>query len=732
MMNFSIVKDSQNSVVEQYRNYLNYAVYHHPGLNKEEAVYDYRFLQQLGLLQADEVQKAIKTNGAVLYEGLQYTNTNIRNHTTAVTQKMDSLAKGLTSSLERGFTQLELSLGETNHHLSDINTNLSNIGGSIERIGHSLRVEQIRTQEVIDIFRKQMGGAFDALLQKIDIVNMALSTIYAEMRIPEFQRERRYYMEQGAKYLKIAIKENDKIYYEDSIDAFNKAIDISRDDYFSWFYLGYIFLNSPHCLDINKSKESFERYIHYVRPEIESSHNSRLVQQLESVYLYMANISYLEEKLDDAVTWVEKCPQNEKTIFLKAKYLSAASDNPHKGYNAALLLKKEIQKNPYLSLQILGDSDLVSNQNITDMMDSLRFETVSSVKKHVDNLKKIFAIYEGFRPAYDKIMEIEKAIKDETYIEACEALASLREEKNWSVLSMPALSFNSSVIDYYLKYNSTINNYINSKNSYTVEECCFLLKLYDRLIRVFDNSETNLCRGKLLDSFSNLRESSIRRRKETKEKIAGRIKRVKDYREVLNTLLSIFEPFNKFTPYSESTTYTNYNTEDCDLEDEWFGSQGIGSSHKACLIHYEESRKRFNGIKGEIDSFNQQCKVLDDEILALGRCTYQSGNLELIKQEDIVIHDKRIDNSSMLKELLSAYHGYFESLRNIPSSVPKFPGFLSPFEHAKWIAVGGRVISRNSQAVSLAKSVDKRMISLTENSQYQYYGLRWYKVFIWG
>ncbi|MBR4838403.1 MAG: hypothetical protein IK004_08250 [Bacteroidales bacterium] len=707
MRNFAIIKDSQNSVIDQYRNYLNYAV-NHPLLDREDAVYDYNFMQQLGVLQADEIQKVIRTNGAILYEGIKYTNANIQNASSAISSKMDSVAKGLTSSLEKGFTQMEVGLGKANQQLSNINENISGLGNSVSRGFTAIKQEQIRTQEILEIFRKQVGKCFDLVFEKLEISNMYLSNIYAEMRIPEFQRERRYFMEQGIKYLRIATKENDRLYYEDAVDAFRKSIDISPDDYFSWFYLGYIYLNSTHFLDIIKAKDAFERYIHYVRPEIESSKQPRLIQQLDSVYLYMAEISYLKGELDDAVEWTNRCAvTNEKVIFLKAKYLSASRDNSHKCYMAAQLLKEVIVKNPFLSLQVLEDADLISNDSVITMLNLLKNEAVSRAKSMVNAIKAKCMEYDGFSQAFTEILKIEKDLHSETYLEACEAINNLNKRSNWVIKSFQ-LSFISSMVEYCNNYISCLNNFVKTNNNFAIGKCVELLKTYDKALITFNDSETFRCREKLLGCYENLKASRIRKYTEQYNYIQSRVNTLKDYATVLTSMLSILEPLNKYIPYSESTDYKNYNTEDCDLETITFGVSTL--LRDQCISAFENSKTRLSIVKLEINALVEKPQYFQNILQLLKSCTYLNCKLSLFHdgRDDTVIENK-VDDFNVIETLTKKYLEYVKAISQIPSSVPKFPGFLSPFQHARWIAACNRAKSNNRDLISTAKAVNKKM-----------------------
>jgi len=117
-------------------------------------VNDPLFLQQLGVLQAESIRRAINNNSAITYGSFQAINATIADSTNLIENRLSSVANMLTSSLDNGFNVLNNSLIKidngiqtANVHLSNIrsgintaNTHLSNINVGIQNVNNNLIV----------------------------------------------------------------------------------------------------------------------------------------------------------------------------------------------------------------------------------------------------------------------------------------------------------------------------------------------------------------------------------------------------------------------------------------------------------------------------------------------------------------------------------------------------------------------------------------------------------------
>jgi tetratricopeptide (TPR) repeat protein len=313
MSNFSINPHTKEDIVDQYTDFLsnelNYDIWH----VDENDVYNPLLLQQMGVLRASRIQKAVETNGEILYQGFNYTNQAIRTSSRELAKKMGQVAAGITSSLDRGFTAMHHSLSCINEGISVTNTHLGNINSSLDTLNKNVgetnqqlqnlsnamlrgfsalykeqQVTNRKLQNIDNTIRalgNMVGQGFSILHERLNAANSLLQSVLDELRIPETQRERRFHIEEGAKYLAMAMKENNQLYYEDAIAEFEAALKIERKDFYSWFSLGFIYLRSIYHINIEKSIDSFSRFVHYARADAMQRNNQSLKHKIDTLHL---------------------------------------------------------------------------------------------------------------------------------------------------------------------------------------------------------------------------------------------------------------------------------------------------------------------------------------------------------------------------------------------------------------------------------------------------------------
>ena len=430
MSSFSIMPNSQVDIVDQYTDFLSRELNNELWYVDENDVYNPFLLQQMGVLRASRIQKAVETNGAILYEGLRYTNDTIRKSSREVADRMGQVATGITSSLDRGFTAMHHSLGCINEGIAETNTHLKYLTTATMRGLTALHQEQQVTNhqlqninQALRVMGSMIGQGFSLLSERLNATNSLLKNILDELRIPETQRERRFHIEEGVKYLAMALKENDKFYYEDAIAEFETAIQIERKDFYSWFSLGFIYLRSVHHINIAKAVDAFERFVHYARAEAIQRNNQFLKLKIDEAYLLMAEAKYLLQNPYEAIQLTERCESNkEKALFMKVKYLSFMGDDGSQ-QRAADILRDMLQQNPFLSLQVLEDADIIKNKWIVSMLEQLRRETINEAIKQYNEKKQ--NLRDNGASNYG-LQEIANIINRHTYLDAIEALYKIK------------------------------------------------------------------------------------------------------------------------------------------------------------------------------------------------------------------------------------------------------------------------------------------------------------------
>lgn len=457
MNSFSICPHSEIDVVDQYTDFLTREVSSEMGLFNDKKITDPVFLQQLGVVRASRIQKVIETNGAVLYQGLKYTNDTIKNSSIELAQKVGEVAPMITSSLERGFSAMHYSLGvlnegvvHTNQHLGQIHSSLLDLNTNVEQtnqqIAHlseaticgmrALYNSQNITNKKLDQIEQSICSLGQMIGEGISMINFQLShsvtllnNLLDELRIPETQRERRYHIEEGSKFLAMALAENDKFYYDDAISEFQEAIKLDSKDFYSWFNLGFIYLHSVNHIDILKAYDAFERSVHYAHAEAVQHNNQSLIHKIDEAYLHMAEVKYFMRDPSSAIQLTEKCENNrEKALFMTAKYLSFMEDDSCK-LRAADILRELLSTNPFLSLQVLEDADIIHNSHVVSMLEEVTRETIHKAIACWNNWVKQANdyLYDGCKRISDAYNRISELLEKGTFLDAIEALYIMDE-----------------------------------------------------------------------------------------------------------------------------------------------------------------------------------------------------------------------------------------------------------------------------------------------------------------
>ncbi|MDR2805858.1 MAG: hypothetical protein LBB85_09530 [Dysgonamonadaceae bacterium] len=498
---FSIIPNSSQSALEQYTDFLSKEVY--CGMQPPYDVNDPLFLQQVGVLQAESIRKAINTNSAISYAGFHETNATLVNSANFIGDKIGSVANMLTSSLDKGFgslnhslinidsgintvnknlnvlgdittqgfTALNTGINAANAQLSSVNKNLntlgnitaqgftalnagintaniqlSNVNKNLNAIGNAVGQGFAELDSNLFALRNMVGQGFSNLYTQLRMSNDLLNNILTELKIPETQRERRYHVEEGAKYLSNALAKGHKLYFEDAFDEFNKAIAIERKDFFSWFNLGVIYLRSKEHIDISKAIDAFERFIHYAQAEAIHKKNQNLEYQIDDAHLYLAESYYLQQNFSNAVSETEHCTlTKDKADFMKVKYLSATNEKDNRQEASEILLQL-INNNPYVALQVLDDDDIVRNEIIVKLLDKLQKDTTKEANSLLQKIKKNLKNRYHIEQTKDIINEIESLLQEQTFLESYEAICLMQKEYEWK--SKNDATFTSTILDF--------------------------------------------------------------------------------------------------------------------------------------------------------------------------------------------------------------------------------------------------------------------------------------------
>lgn len=411
MRTFSLSPNSKIDNIEQYCNFLTREVYYHM---QNFDINDPLFLQQLGIIQSEGIRRAINENSAIFYDGIQETNVNIANTANHFGKKIESVTNLLTSSLNNGFTTLNNSLIKIDSGIDTANVYLSNIDAGVESVNNNLRVLGNLVGQGLSILNNQLSKS-----------NLLLKDILRELKIPETQRERRYHIEEGTKYLTLAFQTGDNAYFNDAFDEFNKALTFERKDWYSWFNIGLIHLRSVSHVDTEMAIAAFKETMHYGMAEAIYSKNKNLEYKLDEAHLYMAEAYYLKQDFKNAVSETDVCLyRKDKANFMKVKYLSAIKDSINKK-EAAKILSALIDKNPYVSLEVLKDNDIIENEYVISLLEEYQKNALQKARIMLRECDQKNMIPESI--VKYKVEEINQLIQKGTYLDVVEAISLLKE-----------------------------------------------------------------------------------------------------------------------------------------------------------------------------------------------------------------------------------------------------------------------------------------------------------------
>lgn len=446
MSNFSI--EPYFDPIKQWRYYIANDV----AMRMPYDIDDPLFLQKVSVLQAEQVKQMVAGSYSQTAAFRNETDANFVANRQAVEKGMNMLGSRITQvggmithSLENGFaamnygfTDLSNKVEIANAYLSDLNKGMALSNRYSQQIVQSIgqlnagvtQVNQnlVETNNNLIAINRTLSVGFSILSVSI---SSKLDFIIEELRIPETQRERRYHIQEGMKYLAQATKDNDDLYFEDALDEFQKAINIESKDFFSHYYAGYIYMYSKAHLDIDKAVDHLQRFIHYAKAALDTA----LAKSLWDDGCYNLSLSYyIQGKLSDAMRTIAlEIGNSEKVLLQQAKYLSLGNDVEKQ--QAMEVVTKILHKNPYAVMLLMQDKDLLMNPYLVGHIERLRIESYSKAKDGFMEIKEVKGSI-GIWLMNDEAV-FDSFLRQNTYLAAIAAENYyLQEGRMWCALKM--------------------------------------------------------------------------------------------------------------------------------------------------------------------------------------------------------------------------------------------------------------------------------------------------------
>ncbi len=319
--------------------------------------------------------------------------------TECIVGALDKGFNQLSQKLDQGFREINSNLVQIQGQLSDINLSIQNLAGLIDT-------------------------KFNALIEQQKITNYKLQQILEFAKVPDFQKERIYYLENGLKYLKNA--QIDPKRYVDALENLKEAEKREKRDYITLYNIGIIHLFSSELVDISAAEDYFLRAADYADDEIPQD--------------AVKSTNYIGEVKQNSSQFVKNIAAYSYHFASYAQYLSDKFEDSIKNSLEALKINpnlKECQFNNALSYMALGKENealenikSISNDHnyiidaafnphiaVSEKAQEFFINLKDSKKEHLlKKLTSVISIAKSGSPLYDKSKALIDQLDENTFL----------------------------------------------------------------------------------------------------------------------------------------------------------------------------------------------------------------------------------------------------------------------------------------------------------------------------
>jgi tetratricopeptide (TPR) repeat protein len=164
-----------------------------------------------------------------------------------------------------------------------------------------------------------------------------------------------------------------------------------------------------------------------------------------------------------------------------------------------VILLQLINNNPYVTLQVLEDDDIVRNEIIVKLLDKLRKDTTKEASSLLPEIKKNIINRYHIEQTKDIINEIESLLQEQTFLESYEAICLMQKEYKWKTRN--DATFTSTILDFESKEQKAFDKReelvkqaqlleLRKKRKEAFEEGCRLYysREYEEAVKCYDNA----------------------------------------------------------------------------------------------------------------------------------------------------------------------------------------------------------------------------------------------------
>lgn len=324
--------------------------------------------------------------------------------------QIDGRLSEMNNNLIDGFDEVTSLLGDVNYNLSELDSELNHISGILD-------------------------WGFNTLIENQRINNILMMNIAGLLKIPEFEKERIYYIEEGLKYLRNALFDIDLYSYAE--ESFKQALLRKSTDFFTLFRLGLIHLFSPQHIDFIKAKDYLEKSIKFLKPELihntgfersalqkknleehqSQNYSASDVKKQASIILYylgnthmlIGNTHLLTGK-GEYVTAKGYFLEALKLVpsFSDAKYQLCKANFLLSDLNYTVELETLISENPLYYIKAKYDLDFKNNKIASDKIQAIYNQKERSVNDKINEIKNNILEASSFTPQINEVITLSK------------------------------------------------------------------------------------------------------------------------------------------------------------------------------------------------------------------------------------------------------------------------------------------------------------------------------------
>ncbi len=205
-------------------------------------------------------------------------------------------------------------------------------------------------------------------VHRSSLENLTEDDLFNQLKIPDFQQERRYYLAQACKHFISEL-------YEESLDNFLQAENYEKYDPFVLYTIGLIRMYVPQFLDLNKALNRFIKSANYYQAE------NNTIRTAES-FFHASTCAYVLKKDTDAIQYAQQAldalPDFTEAAYCLARLKATAGDD-----SCMPIIKALIEKDPLYGLKAhIDDAFLPITDRLYQMVVSLR----NSAKSACDSI----------------------------------------------------------------------------------------------------------------------------------------------------------------------------------------------------------------------------------------------------------------------------------------------------------------------------------------------------------